>query len=244
MVSRPVFAPMRDQVGVMEFESKPFIWHPGFALSQKQKNVEELHEAILRDDPTQHPLEISSRSKTSLGVNLSAFNLGVWRDGKYLSVESVYQASKVFAGNIGPHPEWYSDNPGEVRNRIRDIAGAIVAYRLGHDEWGLNPTRAFYNWVYCRALHKNKKLIEELSGYTCFTDIAFNPQKSLNCQAYAISLYLSLVANGVADEALSGKDIFLRFHPVDIVELRKTIALKRKRNSRLKKSIHQLVLDV
>lgn len=244
MVVRPVFAPMRDKIGVIEFDSEPFVWHPGFSLSQKYKNVEELHAAIVKKDSNQRPLEISSRSNNSLGVSLSAFNLGIWREGKLLSVESVYQASKVFAENIGPHPQWYSDNPRNVRSRIQHINEALVGYKLGHDEWGLNPTRAFYDWVYCRVLHKNEKLVGGLEDYTCFTDIAFNPQKSLNCQAYAMSLYLSLVANGVIVEALSSKDAFLSFHPVDVVALRKTNAVKNKKAARHEHSIRQLELEV
>jgi hypothetical protein len=33
--------------------------------------------------------------------------------------------------------------------------------------------------------------------YQAFTDIEFNPEKSLNCQAYSAALYLSMVKNNI-----------------------------------------------
>ncbi|TON36462.1 hypothetical protein CGH58_23515, partial [Vibrio parahaemolyticus] len=42
-----------------------------------------------------------------------------------------------------------------------------------------------------------------------FTDIEFNPEKSINCQAHAVALYRSLVHNGVLQQALSSPSEFL-----------------------------------
>ena len=33
--------------------------------------------------------------------------------------------------------------------------------------------------------------------YQAFTDIEFNPEKSLNCQAYSAALYLSMIKNNI-----------------------------------------------
>lgn len=233
MVTRPVFSSEVDRVGVKVADSAPFAWSPGFALAQKQKNVDALHAAIRKADVRMRPLEVSSRSREEIGVRLSAFNLGAWVGDRFVTVESVYQASKVFEGGIGPFPELYGGNPKLVRDKIRGFGERkIVAYQTGDVRWDLTPTRAFYDWVYCRALHKNQALVANLAEFNCFTDIAFNPMKSLNCQAYAIALYLSLLANGVLEEALKDRDAFLKFHPSDVVGLAPSNHIDKKPASR------------
>jgi hypothetical protein len=223
MVTRPVFIPEKSRVGVRVILSPPFAWHPGFSMVQKKKNVAALHNAITQMDECLHPLEISSRSDECLGIRLSAFNLGVESNGRFFSVESVYQASKVFSNGTGPFPELYAANPAEVRKLVKEHeASPLKMYKYGNDVWELNPTRSFYDWIYCRALSKNPNLVEGLSEYNCFTDIAFNPVKAVNCQAYAVAFYLSLVNNGVEEEALANKESFLRYHPTDVVLLLKS----------------------
>ena len=223
MVTRPIFIPEIEHVGVRVVQSLPFTWHPGFSMVQKKKNVAALHASITQMDANLIPLEISSRSNEQLGIKLSAFNLGVESNGRFFSVESVYQASKVFENGVGPFPELYASNPAEVRNYIKTHeTAALKMYQYGNEIWSLNPTRAFYDWIYCRALSKNPSLVDGLRGYNCFSDIAFNPVRAVNCQAYAVALYLSLAKNGVIEEAMSGKDLFIKYHPKDVVELSET----------------------
>lgn len=223
MVTRPIFIPEQSHVGVKVVQSPPFTWHPGFSMVQKKKNVTALHAAIRQMGEQFCPLEVSSRSDVQLGINLSAFNLGVKSKGRFFSVESVYQASKAFASGAGPFPELYAANPAEVRNAVKlHETSPLAMYKYGNEVWPLTPTRAFYDWIYCRALNRNSELINGLSNYNCFTDIAFNPVKAVNCQAYAVALYISIMNNGLIEEALSGKDYFLRYHPSDIVVLSKT----------------------
>lgn len=230
MVTRPIFSPLLNEVGVRVETSVPFAWSPGFASSQKKKNVLALHAAIRESDSRKVPLEVSSKSEVDVGIRLSAFNLGTTMNGKVYTVESVFQASKVFEGGVGPFPELYGENPLKVRQTIRELAPRpLVAFQTGSTVWDVAPTRAFYDWVYCRALHRNLGLVEKLAAYNCFTDIEFNPVRSLNCQAYAVALYISLMANGVLDEALGGKDAFLRYHPKETVEQLKSNSVPRKR---------------
>ena len=108
-------------VGYRTVESAPFIWAGGFAFSQKQKNVVALHDAIHRIDPSAKVLEISSKSLQPLGVSLSAFNLKFRHGGAECSVESVFQASKVFDGGVGPFPELYSHDSREVRQDRKSV---------------------------------------------------------------------------------------------------------------------------
>ena len=75
MAKRPCYRPLENYVGYRTVDSAEFKWNPGFAFSQKQKNVVALHDAIHRIDPAAKVLEISSKSLQPLGVSLSAFNL-------------------------------------------------------------------------------------------------------------------------------------------------------------------------
>ena len=49
--------------------------------------------------------------------------------------------------------------------------------------------------MYFIALNQNKVLTKEILEYQAFTDIEFNPQKSLNCQAYSAALYSAMIKN-------------------------------------------------
>ena len=72
MAKRPAFFIRQEKV-VQDIFS--FEWFSGFAISQKQKSIESLHHAILKADADARPLEISTKSREAIGVNLSAFNL-------------------------------------------------------------------------------------------------------------------------------------------------------------------------
>ena len=212
MAERPAYFPKFDTIGV-ETRSFVFTWSAGFAPSQKQKNVAALHAAIVQNGVGSAPLEISRRSKVETGVKLSAFNITLPLGGVKCSVESIFQASKVFK-NSGPFPELYAKPSKEVRDFVKEHAsGALVAFDLNGDKWPLSPTTAFYGWIYLKALVANPDLANALAEFDCFTDIEFNPNRSLNCQAYAAALYRSLVHAGKLEEALSSKEAFLHLHP-------------------------------
>ena len=230
MTARPAFFPIYHGVRVEDARAFEFSWNPGFAFSQKQKNVRALHEAIMKVESGCRPLEISSKSTEELGMRLSAFNLSVPYKSGSCSVETAFQASKVFQ-NSGPFPEMYGRDSREVRDFVRgEPRGALIAFEANGVRWGLNPTRAFYDWVYIKALLKNPELAEALVDYDCFTDIEFNPKKSLNCQAYAVALYLSLRRAGVLQEAMTDRDSFLRFHPKDVVVVGRGVNIHKTRN--------------
>ena len=59
-------------------------------------------------------------------------------------------------------------------------------------------------------MHQNNpKLADALMEYDAFTDIAFNPEKSLNCQAEAAAIYVSLRKRNLLEEALKSKESFI-----------------------------------
>ena len=72
----------------------------------------------------------------------------------------------------------------------------------------LSPKNAFYDWLYIRALAKYSEWINRKVDYEAFTDIEFNPAKQVNCQARAFAEYLSLIARGKLQGAVSDFDYF------------------------------------
>ena len=74
------------------------------------------------------------------------------------------------------------------------------------------PRTAFYVWVYINALHKDAQLRNEVALYDAFTDIEFNPERSVNCEARSAALYCILLQTGRVEEALSSSDIFRETH--------------------------------
>ena len=213
MATRPVFIPqVRSEQAPVRQVSVSFTWHPGLAPARKRLNVAAMHAAIHATLPELHrPLEVSSKSQVPLGVSLSAFNLTVasTKSGGVTCVESLYQASKVFATG-GPYPQLYIRPAREVRQALKRHAGQpLMAFDLHGVRWPLEPRQSFYCWVYCQTLHRNPRLAAALGSYDCFTDIEFNPSRSVNCQAYAVALYAALARTGRLKQALAAPAAFL-----------------------------------
>ena len=55
----------------------------------------------------------------------------------------------------------------------------------------------------------HQDFLKILFKYKGFTDIEFNPQKSINCQARTVALLVSLLKLNLLDEALRSQDNFL-----------------------------------
>ena len=84
-----------------------------------------------------------------------------------------------------------------------------MAFVLNGKEYPLIPRTAFYDFVYISALLENKDLCENLDNYNAFSDIWFNPNKSLNCQAEAMALYRGLKQANKLDKAMASFDEFV-----------------------------------
>lgn len=215
MAKRPIFIPKRVPPYVTEKEVD-FQWFPGFSLQQKQRSIAALHAAAKEKLGNEKPiLEISSRSPDREGVALSAFNLKVELPtlGKTISVENAFQGSKVFTGG-GPYTDLYDVTPREAKRDERlQTSGELVRFQLGDDIWELNPVTAFYDWLYLKALQPALDKAKTLLNYQGFTDIEFNPKRSVNCQARSAALYVSLKACGRLEEALSSREQFVEIVP-------------------------------
>lgn len=195
MAKRPIFFPnprRSDSHPVID-QLIEFQWYPGFSLAQKQKSIAALHSAVVSSTSLICPLEISSKSPSSLGVELSAFNLQLsFRSSCALtaSVETVYQGSKTFNGCPRSDGDRFALGPRESRHRARELEGngRFSGWEIGRYEFPLASGIDFYNWLYLGALHQRPDLLRGLVSYDCFTDIEFNPKKSLACQARSAAL--------------------------------------------------------
>lgn len=194
----------------MEERYVDFEWHPGLSMQQKQRSVASLHQAAgeIGMSPV---LEVSTKSETALGRSLSAFNLILdIGDSRRFPVEAAFQGSKVFEQG-GPFREMYGFSGRQIKRdeRLKD-SGRLTKFDFIGDVWSLEPKTAFYDWLYINALDQHPELAAEAGSYTSFSDIEFNPKKSINCQARSVALFVSLRNKRLLREALSNKDTFLQ----------------------------------
>lgn len=213
MAKRPVFIP--NTVGSILVETKmvDFQYHSGFAVVQKQKSIASLHEAIRNTQNITQILEISSKSELELGIALSAFNLMMLdkKTNQKFSVECAFQSSKVFE-NGGPFLDLLKVTSREAKKDERlKTSGQLKKFTFYGMDWALEPLTTFYDWLYINALNFNSEYHEELLKYKAFTDIEFNPEKSINCQAYSIAMFVSLSKRNLLDKIRDPRE-FLKFY--------------------------------
>lgn len=209
MANRPVF--MAETTAPFFFERGiEFEWCPGLSVAQKQRSLHNLHNAFTARYPTRKVLEISSKSTLPLGVALSAFNLHLTAEGVCRPLECFYHAGKVFLHG-GPYTDLLHASPRAAKKdeRLRS-SGMIIGFRLGEQEFATKPTHFFYDWLYLSALRQNPDLAARLLEYDAFTDIEFNPAKSLNCQARAAAAYVGLHRAGLLEAALASPQDYRR----------------------------------
>lgn len=212
MASRPVFVPNFEGKSFLKIDMVDFTYFSGFAVTQKQKSIESLHEMIKQKYGYKKILEVSSKSKDQLGIDLSAFNLMMQsKDGRKFSVECAFQSSKVFE-NGGPYKDLLNVSSREAKkdHRIKE-SGDIIRFEFYHTRWDTLPRTAFYDWLYINALNSNTKYHELLEKYEAFTDIEFNPEKSINCQAHAIAIFMSLKHRGMLNQ-IKNQASFLKLY--------------------------------
>jgi len=217
MANRPVFisigtVPYRMAVNV-EFE-----YNRGLSSSQKKKNVLAIHSAFQKMFPQKKVLEISSKSMQEGGRQLSAFQLQKFVPslGITAAVENIYQSGKVFRDG-GPYTDLLLVSPRDAKRdeRLR-TSGPLVGFRFEGQDFPLQPQTAFYDYVYIRALLENEDLANIVLGYDAFTDVEFGPSRSLNCQAQAAALFVSLHRLGLTDR-LHSFEYFL-----DVLQLKRS----------------------
>ncbi len=183
MARRPVFC-ISEQKKIISKQIE-FNWISGLSKAQKMKNADSLLQAVQMQCPSAKPLEISTKSRESLGAKLSAFDLKY--QGYYL--ENIFQSSKIFT-NGGAYPDLLHVSPKEAKKDLRlRNSGALKAFCFEGITWELEPKTAFYDFIYLKAVQESltPEEIQQIRNYTHFTDIEFNPDKSINTQARSVA---------------------------------------------------------
>lgn len=211
MAERPVFVPLADGKRIVSEVPVSFRWHPGMAPSQKRKNVDELHKAA-ESRGLYYLLEISSKSDREIGRKLSAFYQKVrLATGEHIPLECAFQGSKVFADG-GPYTDLYFVPPVDAKrdNRLKE-SGKLVGFRFEGSEFPLDPKSVFYDWLYANAIWPEREWLKRLSKIDGFTDIEFNPEKSVNCQARSCAFFVALEKRHILDDAMSSFEQFSKY---------------------------------
>lgn len=210
MAERPIFVPSPDAPELVREIFCQLEWNPGFAPIQKEKNIVALHASAAKRGLTPL-LEVSTKSDSSLGRHLSAFNLKIrtWEFGE-IPMECAFQGSKVFERG-GPFTDLYT--AADAKDARRDIrlqeSGRLIGFQFGNISFPLEPKTTFYDWLYINALLPGWKQFAALKQYAGFTDIEFNPYRSINCQARSCALFVALISKHVLEKSISSPDVFI-----------------------------------
>lgn len=210
MAKRPVFVASNSANNLIEEIEIEFTWFPGFSINQKQRSINSLHDNFKKTNENISILEVSSKSPELIGTKLSAFHLMLTNKKTNLttSVETIFQSSKVFE-NGGPYIDLVAKTPNEAKKdpRLKN-SGKLLFFDHDGEKFALHPKTLFYDWLYINALNQHKHYATQVLNYDAFTDIEFNQQKSINCQARSASIFVALSRKGLLKKALNSLDEF------------------------------------
>jgi len=211
VAKRPIFVPTNDKKELFQEVEIEFKYYNGFAISQKSKCITSLHESATQYGYN-NILEVSTKSSEKLGNRLSAFNLMIdtAQYGK-ISIESAFQGSKVFEQG-GPYNDIYQKDPLSAKKdkRLKN-SGSLKYFEYEGEAWELEPKSAFYDWIYIKALLPHiDYLRDNLLSYDAFSDIEFNPKKSINCQARSCAILVSLIKLDLLEKVISSPKEFIK----------------------------------
>lgn len=210
MANRPIFLATDNKDKLFEEKNIDFKFYNGFAIIQKAKSIDSLHKSAKKLGINKI-LEVSTKSDSKIGWSLSAFNLMVDFNGdKQISLECAFQGSKVFEGNKQYKDLYLKGSIAAKKDKRLKESGNIIGFDFEGNFWKNEPKTAFYDWIYINALyHGNQSIVEELLEYKVFSDIEFNPKKSINCQARTCAILVSLINLGLIKKALDSPDSFV-----------------------------------
>lgn len=198
---KPVFMPRVNSDNLVKTDMVRVERHIGFASRQKKKSINDLHQVIRKKYGFNNVLEMSSKSGNKLSFLLSPLSLKLTNDdGSQYSVENAFQSSMIFEDG-GPYIDLLTVAPRQAKKDERLMtSGELIGYNYFGMEWSVEPLTAFYDWLYVNALKQNPELHEAVMQYQAFTDIEFNPKKSIHCGAYALAMFVALNKRGLLDE--------------------------------------------
>jgi hypothetical protein len=210
MATRPIYLATNNKKELFKKINIDFKYFNGFAVIQKSKSIKSLHESANRQG-YDNILEVSTKSNNHLGWQLSAFNLMVDFDfNKKISLECAFQGSKVFEGDIQYSDLYFVESIQAKKDERLKKSGNIIGFNFDGTFWENEPKTAFYDYMYIKTIYDNyRDIIDELLKFDIFTDIEFNPKKSINCQARTCATLVSLVRLGLLEKAISSKENFI-----------------------------------
>ena len=105
-------------------------------------------------------------------------------------------------------------SPKEAKRdeRLRN-SGSLKAFRYQNEDFPLVPQTVFYDFIYITAVKKSltEGEINTILQYNYFTDIEFNPAKSINTQARAAAILKMVVAEYGYLPSFN-KENFIQYH--------------------------------
>jgi hypothetical protein len=209
MVERPIFVAKPASRELVDEVFLHTIWRSGFAAAEKRENIKSLHEAA-ENAGYCNVLEVSTKSANKRGRHLSAFHLKVktTHEGS-VPLECAFQGSKVFEHG-GPFVDLFDSEPREAKKdrRLKE-SGQLVAFRFEGVDWPLEPKTTFYDWLYLTSIYPHREWAVKLYAYGAFSDVEFDPTRSINCQARSVALFLSLMKRGQLDDAMKSSSDFI-----------------------------------
>ena len=130
-----------------------------------------------------------------------------------IKLELAFQGSKVFERG-GPFTDLYLKSEQEIGEAKRDPrlkeSGNLIGFEFEGFRFPLEPKTVFYDWLYIRFLNDYRDWAPKLYVYAGFTDVEFNPHRSVNCQARSAALFVSLMKRGLLDEGVESPRNFIR----------------------------------
>jgi hypothetical protein len=219
VTERPIFIPARDAPGYVREISFNIPWASGFASVQKKKNIKALHEAAERKGFSPL-LEVSTKSDVIAGQHLSAFHLMVQCEQGDIPLECAFQGSKVFERG-GPYIDLYEVDARTAKRDPRlQESGRLIRFEFDGRVFPLLPKTVFYDWLYLTAIYPHRlwlrdRLTDKVN-YAGFTDIEFNPSKSINCQARSCALFVALMQKDMLESVIKSPEIFIESMKADL----------------------------
>ena len=101
------------------------------------------------------------------------------------------------------HRSFLSAHPGARMLEVSGGSPLVLGAELS--VFRLEPRTFFYDWLYVSALAGHLELVNELERRAAFTDIEFNPKRSINFQAHSVALFQG-IAGGWRRDSLRPPD--------------------------------------
>ena len=124
-----------------------FPYFAGQSKSQKQKSMDSMIHTIRAVESGGNILEVSTKSRTPLGNQLSAFQLEYYDSerGKGIPVVNIFEGSKVFEHG-GPYLDLLHCTPLEAKRDKRLLSsGKLVGFEYEGEKYELQPRSLFYD---------------------------------------------------------------------------------------------------